>query len=140
MTMDFAKEVLEVLLKVVLIPAIPILVSYISDAFKEWAGSKAVEIENDTIEGYLRDITDIITQAVTCTTQTYVESLKAQGKFDKEAQEVAFNQTKEIVLKLLAEDAKDFIREMYGDIDPWLNTKIEQEVNKAKKFDLIAVA
>ena len=140
MTMDFAKEILEILLKFVLIPAIPILVGYATEALKEWADKKSIEVENETIERYLKDITNIITQAVTCTTQTYVESLKAQGKFDKEAQEVAFNQTKEMVLKLLAEDAKDFIREMYGDLDLWLNTKIEQKVNENKKFDLIAVA
>ena len=132
MTMDFAKEVLEVLLKLVLIPTIPILVSYISDAFKEWSESKAVEIENDTIEGYLRDITDIITQAVTCTTQTYVESLKAQGKFDALAQKEAFNRSLQAILTSLSVDAIRYIEEISGDVELYLTQKIEAAVKASK--------
>lgn len=130
--METFKEVLEVLIKVVLIPAIPVLVKYAVDALKEWAESKALESDNEAVAEYIMEITEVISQAVICTTQTYVDSLKAQGKFDAEAQKIAFEKTKTTVLALLAQDAKDFIADMYGDVDLWLDTKIEQVVNESK--------
>lgn len=130
--MEMFKEILEILMKVVIIPAIPVLAKYAVDAMKEWSDHKALEAENKVVAEYLMDINDIISQAVICTTQTYVESLKAQGKFDAKAQKIAFENTKNTVMKLLAEDAVDFIADMYGDVDLWLNTKIEQMVSETK--------
>ena len=130
--METFKEILEMLFKLVIIPAIPILASYAVKALKEWADSKSVAIDNEIVAGYLTDITEIISQAVISTTQTYVDSLKAQGKFDAEAQKIAFEKTKTTVLALLAEDAKSFIADMYGDVDLWLDTKIEQMVKETK--------
>ena len=130
--METFKEILEILIKLVIIPAIPVLAKYAVDALKEWADSKALEAENEVVAEYLTDITDIIYQAVICTTQTYVDALKAEGKFDAEAQMIAFEKTKSTVMKLLAEDAVDFLADMYGDVDLWLNTKIEQMVNETK--------
>lgn len=129
---DIIKEILEMLFKLVVIPAIPILASYAVKALKEWADSKSVAIDNEIVAGYLTNITEIISQAVISTTQTYVDSLKAQGKFDAEAQKIAFENTKTTVLALLAEDAKAFIADMYGDVDLWLDTKIEQMVKETK--------
>ena len=130
--MENLKEFFEILVALVIIPAIPVITNYAIKAFKAWAESKTVEIENETISSYLMEITDIISAAVLCTTQTYVESLKAQGNFDKEAQDIAFEMTKHKVMLLLAEDAKDFIAHMYGDVDLWIDTKIEQIVNLQK--------
>lgn len=130
--METFKEILEMLFKLVIIPTIPILASYAVKALKEWADSKSVAIDNEIVAGYLTDITEIISQAVISTTQTYVDSLKAQGKFDSEAQNIAFEKTKTTVLTLLAEDAKEFIANMYGDVDLWLDTKIEQIVKETK--------
>ena len=130
--MEQFKQILEILMTLVIIPSIPIIVKYLVEAFQEWSALKAEEIDNETITEYILDITDTIAQAVTCTTQTYVETLKAQGKFDEEAQRVAFAKTKTIVMKLLAEDAKEFIALMYGDVDLWIDTKIEQIVNIQK--------
>lgn len=130
--METLKEILEILMTVVIIPAIPIVVNHAVKAFKEWAVSKAVQSESETIEHYLMDITDTISAVVLCTTQTYVDALKAQGKFDEEAQKIAFEKTKVAVMALLAEDAKDFLAQMYGDVDLWIDTKIEQIVKLQK--------
>lgn len=126
------QKVLEMLFALVIFPSIPILAKYIVDALKAWANAKAIEMEDRTIASYLTDIMDTISAAVLCTTQTYVDSLKAQGKFDEEAQKIAFEKTKTTVMTLLAEDAKDFIAKMYGDVDLWIDIKIEQIVNLTK--------
>ena len=38
-------------------------------------------------------LNETITKCVIATTQTYVETLKKEGKFDKTAQETAFSKT-----------------------------------------------
>lgn len=130
--MEVLKEILSVIMNLVIIPAVPLITVYAVNAFKQWADSKAIETDNATASEYIMEITDIISQAVISTSQTYVDSLKAQGKFDAEAQKIAFEKTKSVVLRLLAEDAVDFIAKMYGDVDLWLDTKIEQMVNESK--------
>ena len=130
--METFKSILELIMQVVIIPAVPVITIFAVNAFQKWADSKVIETDNAIAAEYLTEITEIISQAVICTTQTYVDSLKAQGKFDAEAQKIAFEKTKDTVLLLLAEDAVDFISKMYGDIDLWLDTKIEQMVYENK--------
>lgn len=132
--MEMFKEILGVLTRLVILPAIPILAVYIKKALTSWAEAKAVEVENETIAEYLLEITEIITQAVISTTQTYVEALKEKGEFNEEAQEHAFDETKFVVMTLLAEEAKEFLEMMYGDAELWIDTKIEQIVKETKVF------
>ena len=129
------KELWELLFQFILIPALFIFLKFCKDYFKAKADKLAAETENEVIAGYLTDITELIYQVVMYTTQTYVESLKSQGAFDLEAQDKAFEKTKTLVMTLLTEDAKDFLTKMYGDIDLWIDTKIEQMVKETKYED-----
>lgn len=131
-------ELLITLIQVVIIPAIPVLVTYLVKFLKAKADQATVKIDNELIRIYLNEATDAVLQAVTYTAQTYVDSLKKQGKFDKEAQEQAFNTAKDVALKLLTEEAKRMITDLYGDLTVWLDTKIEQTVNDQKNFVLTA--
>lgn len=129
-------ELLITLIQVVIIPAIPVLVTYLVKFLKAKSDQATVKIDNELIRIYLNEATDAVLQAVTYTAQTYVDSLKKQGKFDKEAQEQAFNTAKDVALKLLTEEAKLMIADLYGDLTIWLDTKIEQTVNEQKNFVL----
>lgn len=131
-------ELLITLIQVVIIPAIPVLVTYLVKFLKAKADQATVKIDNELIRIYLNEATDAVLQAVTYTAQTYVDSLKKQGKFDKEAQEQAFNTAKDVALRLLTEEAKRMITDLYGDLTIWLDTKIEQTVNEQKNFVLTA--
>lgn len=133
-----SNELLITLIQVVIIPAIPVLVTYLVKFLKAKADQATVKIDNELIQIYLNEATDAVLQAVTYTAQTYVDSLKKQGKFDKEAQEQAFNTAKDVALKLLTEEAKRMITDLYGDLTIWLDTKIEQTVNEQKNFVLTA--
>lgn len=130
------KELLIALIQVVIIPAIPVLVTYLVKFLKAKAEQTTTKIDNEMVRTYLQEATDAVLQAVTYTTQTYVESLKKQGKFDKAAQTQAFNTAKSVALKLLTEEAKQMITDLYGDLTVWLDTKIEQTVNEQKAFTL----
>ena len=77
-------------------------------------------------------VTETITSCVIATNQTYVETLKKQGKFDAEAQKEAFNQTLTAVEQLLNEDAKQYLIEIYGDLNEYLTKRIEATVNLNK--------
>ena len=61
-----------------------------------------------------------------------VDSLKASGSFDEDAQEKAFSMALSALLSSLSQSAKDYISENYGDITDYLTTKIEAEVKSQK--------
>ena len=130
------KEILTTLVQVVVIPAIPVLVTYLVKYLKAKAEQTTTKINNELIRTYLQEATDAVLQAVTYTAQTYVDTLKKQGKFDKEAQQTAFNTAKDIALKLLTDEAKQMIEDLYGDLMLWLDTKIEQTVKEQKTFTM----
>ena len=127
------QETINLLFQLVLIPILGILTKFIV----EWLSAKSLEIQNkvdsDTADKYIAMLTDTITNCVVATNQTYVDALKKEGKFDAAAQEIAFQLTKEAVLTILNEEAKNYLSALYGDLDKFISYKIESEVklNKA---------
>lgn len=127
------QETINLLFQLVLIPIAGILTKFIV----EWLSAKSLEIQNkvdsDTADKYIAMLTDTITNCVVATNQTYVDALKKEGKFDAAAQEIAFQLTKEAVLTILNEEAKNYLSALYGDLDKFISYKIESEVklNKA---------
>lgn len=118
--------------EIIILPLLGVLVSFLI----KFIDSKSEEIEekisNETAKKYVEMVAETIKNCVIATNQTYVESLKAQGSFDTEAQENAFTLTYTAVLNLLTDEAKDYLREAYGDLDEYLTTRIEAEVNQNK--------
>ena len=78
-------------------------------------------------------LNDTITSCVLATSQTYVDTLKKEGKFDAEAQKKAFKMTYESVMNILTDDAKSYLYEIYGDLESYITAEIEAEVNHNKK-------
>lgn len=98
--------------------------------------SKTTELksktEDETLQKYLDMLNKTITDCVLATNQTYVESLKGQNAFDKDAQLEAFKKTYNAVMDILTEDAKEYLDEALGDLSGYITTKIESEVNTNK--------
>lgn len=130
-------ELLMTIIQVVIIPAIPVLVTFLVKLLKAKADQTTTKINNELARQYLQEAIDAVLQAVTYVSQTYVDSLKKQGKFDAEAQKKAFTTAKDIALQLLTEDAKNLITDLYGDLTVWLDTKIEQTVKEQKTFTAV---
>lgn len=78
-------------------------------------------------------LNNTIYDCVTATTQTYVEALKKENAFTKEAQIEAFNLTFNAVMSILNEDAKKYLTVAYGDLNIYIANKIEAEVQFSKK-------
>lgn len=84
--------------------------------------------DNDLEKKYLDMLNNTITDCVLATNQTYVNELKKQGKFDLDAQKIAFQKTYENVMALLTDEAKKYLSEALGDLQTYVNNKIEAEV------------
>ena len=77
-------------------------------------------------------LTQTISDCVIATNQTYVDALKQQGKFDLEAQKVAFELTSNAVLEILSAEAQEYLSNAVGDLNSYIIKKIEAEVNYNK--------
>lgn len=128
------QELIQFILGTVITVALPVVVKYVLDSLKEVSVAYSDKVTSDVIKDRLKNISDTIYQVTICTTQTYVDALKAQGSFDKEAQDKAFELTKSTVKVLLNKEAEQLIQDIYGDLDTWLDTKIEQTVKETKVF------
>ena len=119
-------------LEVCVIPLLGILTAY----FVKWVNAKSVEIQhkvdNDTADKYIAMLDDTICACVIATTQTYVEALKKDNAFTKEAQKEAFNLTFNAVMSVLTDEAKKYLSEVYGDLTAYITNKIEAEVSLNK--------
>lgn len=128
MTMELIAQIFEVCI----IPLLGVLTAF----FVKWVNAKTAEIadtrKNETEKKYLNMLNDTITDCVIATTQTYVDTLKKQGAFDAEAQKVAFTMTYEAVVKLLTDEATEYLNEVVGDLNLYITQKIESEVNLNK--------
>lgn len=128
MTMTLLAQIMEV----VIIPLLGILTAYIVKLVNAKINDISEKRNNDIEKKYLEMLNTTITDCVVATTQTYVESLKKQGKFDSDAQKEAFNQTYTAVMNILSEDAKEYLNEAIGDLNLYITQKIEAEVKTTK--------
>jgi hypothetical protein len=89
--------------------------------------------EKELMSKYLSMVEKTVTDCVMATNQTYVDSLKQEGKFDADAQKTAFNKTLDAVLAILTDDAKVYLTQIFGDLNVYLTNLIESQVkiNKA---------
>jgi len=125
-------EFINTIMTAVVLPLLVAVSGYLITYMRKKAAEITNNIENQTIRYYIQEANDIVLQAVETTFQTFVEDLKAKGEFTKEAQLEAFNKAKDIALSLLTAEAREIIIEMYGDLDLWLKSKIEQLVKQNK--------
>lgn len=93
-----------------------------------------METENERAKAYMDLFEETIAKCVKTTNQTFVETLKKDGLFDKEAQEEAFNRTLKNVKAVLSEDCLRYLAMMTADVNTFIYTAIESEVNWAKKI------
>ena len=77
---------------------------------------------------------NIVNKAVITTNQTFVNQLKKQGKFDKEAMQEAYSKTFNSIVESLSQSFFEYIDEEAIDIDTLLKNMIETSVdwNKLK--------
>ena len=125
-------EMLNQIFELCIIPLLGIL-SYYLIQFITIKGEEAQsKIDNDLADKYIKMVTETVVSCVKATNQTYVDSLKATGAFDVEAQKKAFDMTKNAVLSILTAEAQEYLTEAVGDLNVYINQQIEAAVKDEK--------
>ena len=101
------------------------------------AGAKLIQfinskIKNNKAADLLTTAITIVINAVRSVFQTYVEALKKEGSFNKDAQIIALNKAKDIALTQMTDEVKEYLVSTYGSLDSWLDTNIEATINILK--------
>ena len=126
--------VLEKLFELIVFPVISIAGIYLIYLISVKIKELKQRTKDDTTKKYLDMLDETISSVVLATTQTYVEALKKENKFDVEAQQKAFKMTYDTVMKLLTEEAVKYITESVGDLNTYVTNKIEAEVKTSKLY------
>lgn len=125
-------DLLNDIFRLCVVPLLAVLTTYLVNYIKAKSNELVKDSDNELEKKYMAMLADTITDCVLATNQTYVEALKDQNAFTKEAQEEAFRQTFDAVMAVLNDDAKAYLTNVYGDLTVYLTKKIEAEVNKSK--------
>ena len=101
------------------------------------AGAKLIQflnskIKNNKAADLLTTATTIVINAVRSVFQTYVEALKKEGNFNKDAQLIALTKAKDIAVTQMTDEVKNYLVTTYGSLDSWLDTNIEAIINILK--------
>lgn len=122
--MEFLNEVFNLCV----VPLLGLIAIYLVRYIKSLTEEAKVRVENDMADKYLNILGEIVSSCVMATNQTYVDALKEQNAFDKEAQKIAFEKTKDAILKLLTEECKKCLGEIVGDLNEYITAQIEAAV------------
>ena len=108
------------------------LVSWLTARIVAWLNNK---IKDDKAKKWATDLANIIMSAVQTIMQTYVNDLKKEGAFTKEAQIEAFNKCMDIITSQLTPELKQYIEDNFGDMEVYLKAQIEAFINSLKTSD-----
>ncbi len=118
-------NIISVLITAVILP----LISFAGTKLISWLNAK---VKDENAKMQLTVATNIVKNAVLTVFQTYVDSLKASGTFNAQAQSTALLKAKEIALSQMTAEVKEYIIKNYGDIENWLTTQIESTIKLLK--------
>lgn len=133
--MEFS-EILNYILYIVLTAILPVVATYTVNLIKikiKESNVIANVTQNENISKIIENAFSDVMDAVLYINQIYVDALKSNGKFDKDAQKNAFNRAYTEALNMISDESKKVIEQTYGSFDKWLKLKIETSVNMAKR-------
>ena len=125
-------EMIAQLFDLVIVPLLAALTVYAVKWINAQANNLKTKTDNDVLDKYLEMLANTVSKCVIATNQTYVESLKKEGKFDAEAQKVAFEKTYDAIMSIISIDMVEYLTEFVGDFETFLMQSIEAEVNANK--------
>lgn len=128
---EFVNQILDAL-----VPILCLLITsggaYLVALLRKKTAQAQAQLDNENALKYMDMACEAVVQAVTYTAQTFADSLKAEGLFNTNRQIEAFEKAKTKTLEILGDTAVAALREIYGDFDVWLDTKIEQTCREIK--------
>ena len=113
----------------IVVPIIAGLLAWGISVLKKLVNEK---IDNATLREVLNDGLTVLENSVKYTYQTYVEGMKDKDIFDEAAQKQALQMAKDKALSMLSEGFIETIKNLYGDVNNWLETNIESTIYTLK--------
>lgn len=129
--MDIKQNIQEILY-LIITGIVPLLITYGIIFLKVKIKEQEKKLENDQLIKYIDAATDAISKAVLTVSQTYVDTLKKEGKFDAEAQKTAKQMAIDKAKALITAESKAAIETLYTDFEAYLNDAIESLVKENK--------
>lgn len=122
----------EILLNVLSVVVTAIIISLISFLGFKLFQFLTAKIKDEKAANFLKWASEIVLNAIRPAFQTYVESLKNSGQFNKDAQAIVFSKAKVILTSQMTEELKTFIINNFGDLEEWIKNEIEASINMLK--------
>lgn len=119
--------------KICIIPLLGALTVYITTLVKQRTDELAKQAKSELADKYLERLNKTISDCLFATNQTYVNALKEEGRFDAEAQKIAFEKTYNAVLATLTTEAEGYLAEITKDLPQLITQKIEAQILQSKK-------
>lgn len=95
-----------------------------------------IKIKNEKTRNLLQGATNVVSNAVKATYQTYVESIKGTDAWTKDAQEEALKLAIAAARMQLSADVEKFINDNFGDVETWIKSQIEATLYDLKNKPL----
>ena len=121
-------ELIKQIFEVCLFPLLGVLTTFLILFINKKSQELKATTDNELYHKYIDMLEETVVNCVIATNQTYVDSLKKQGKFDLEAQKEAFSRTYNQVMLILADDAKIYLESAVGDLNAYITNMIETQV------------
>jgi len=125
-------QMLQEIFFTVLIPLVGILCTYGIAFLRKKTHEIQVQVNSELFTKYSEMLIGLVETCVIATNQTYVDELKAQGRFGPEEHDIAYHKTFDAVKALMTEEMQKVLGEVYKDIDFYISQLIQEQVNTAK--------
>ncbi len=126
-------EIITTVINALIIPLLPIISAYLVAFIRRKTAEIEAGLKNEEMKKYVTIAENAIVTAVTAVNQVYVDSLKkANGSLTPYEQKVAFEMAREKTLNILGESSINALKELFKDLDSWLEGRIEYYVNISK--------
>lgn len=124
-----SNEVMNLIETLVLAPLVIAISSFLIALIRQQTAKIEEKVKDDKVKRLLEIAENVVSQSVATVSQTYVDVLKKDGVFDKDAQQQAFEMSKDKIYTLLTTDTLQAVKDNYGNVEEWINTKIEETIN-----------
>lgn len=125
-------NILDQVFDVCLIPLLGLATTALIFFVKQKIAESKAKTDSEMADKYLDLLETTIVDCIKATNQTYVNALKDKNAFDGEAQKQALKLTIDAVLKILSDDAKEYLTHLVGDLDVIIKEKIEANIERVK--------
>jgi predicted PurR-regulated permease PerM len=127
-----SNDTLNIIITAIIVPTLAALVPLLISFLNQKTAELNQKIGNEKLNRYIDIAEDAVSTAVTSVFQTYVDTLKKQGKWNDATAEIAFTEARNKAIAIMGQAAKEALAQAYGDVNLWIDNKIEMHVQLNK--------